>query len=400
MLHTFLVKRLLFNKILILVLTIQFCAISQNKITTDTKRIAGFRASRILESYPNNQFPTADYWANTGAAIAQKFSGSAPSGIWIVSIFEDTGYTTVNFPSAVSYPYMNFINTDENEAYLSKFDDAGINIWLQIEPGAASIDTLVSIVLKRYKHHSCVKGFGIDVEWNQYDASKYPDGKKVTNAEAQKWESEVKAIDTSYTLFLKHYDTGWMPTTYRGDIIFVDDSQDFNWSSTPLDDFISEFRTWGKKFSPNKTAFQIGYEADSTWWKKFNDPVKTIGDTLFSQISNCYGVFWVDFTITKVFPVTGINENQMHAQHFNLYQNYPNPFNPATLIQYELSHSDKVLLKIYDILGNEIRTLVNEDQSAGKHSITFKASGVSSGMYFYTLQSGGTTMTKKMILVK
>ena len=386
--------------VLSVIFILQCIALPQKKIKTDNYKIAGFRASRILESYPNNQFPSADYWSKTGIAMANKFSGSAPAGIWIVSIFEDTGYTTLNFPSAVSYPYMNFIDTDENEAYLNKFDESGINIWLQVEPGAASIDTLISLVLKRYKHHPCVKGFGIDVEWNQYNASTNPDGKKVSNTDAQKWETEVKAVDTSYTLFLKHYDTKWMPTTYRGNILFVDDSQDFNWSTAPYDDFISEFQTWGKKFSPNKTAFQFGYEADSTWWRKFSDPMKTIGDTLFSQISNCYGVFWVDFTITKIFPITGITESRFLNRTFQLDQNYPNPFNPSTLIRYSLSEKGKVSIKVYTAAGLEIASLVNREEAAGEHSVAFNTSRLPSGIYFYRLQTNKYTETKKMVLLR
>lgn len=389
------------NFTLFLVLVcIQIILIPNYGAPSNIKKIAGFRASRILESYPGNQFPAYDYWIRTGMALSNKFPGSTPVGIWIVSIFEDTGYTTLNFPSAHTYPYMNFTDNDENEEYLTKFDEAGINIWLQVEPGAASIDTLISLVLKRYKHHPCVKGFGIDVEWNQYDASTNPDGKKVSNTDAQKWETEVKAVDTSYTLFLKHYDTKWMPSTYRGNILFVDDSQDFNWSTTPFDDFISEFQTWGKKFSPNKTAFQFGYDADSTWWRKFSDPMKTIGDTLFSQISNCYGVFWVDFTITKIFPITKVSESTIQDKNFKLCQNFPNPFNPSTVITYSLAERNFVHLTVYDILGNEIISLVNKEETAGEYSVELNASHLSSGVYYYRLQTGSKSETKKMILLR
>ena len=100
--------------------------------------------------------------------------------------------------------------------------------------------------------------------------------------------------------------------------------------------------------------------------------------------------------------VTGIQDSKTTSipKDCKLLQNYPNPFNPSTAIQYELSSSGWVTLKIYDILGNEIRTLINEDKSAGSHSITFNATDISSGMYFYTLQSSGNSFTKKMILIK
>lgn len=87
-------------------------------------------------------------------------------------------------------------------------------------------------------------------------------------------------------------------------------------------------------------------------------------------------------------------------QAFNLYQNYPNPFNPSTTISYDLLSDDFVTLKIYDVLGNEITTLINEEQPAGYHKINFNASTLSSGMYFYSLQSNNKILTNKMVLIK
>ena len=83
-----------------------------------------------------------------------------------------------------------------------------------------------------------------------------------------------------------------------------------------------------------------------------------------------------------------------------LFQNYPNPFNPSTMISYQLPVSSDVILKIYDILGNQIATLVNEYKPAGKYEVEFDASSLTSGVYFYQLTSGEFTSTKKMILLK
>lgn len=85
---------------------------------------------------------------------------------------------------------------------------------------------------------------------------------------------------------------------------------------------------------------------------------------------------------------------------FHLYQNYPNPFNPLTRINYELPVSDFVSLKIYDALGNEVSTLINEKQMAGSYSTDFNASALPSGVYFYKLETGSLTETKKMMLLK
>ncbi|MCI0474468.1 MAG: T9SS type A sorting domain-containing protein, partial [Ignavibacteria bacterium] len=85
---------------------------------------------------------------------------------------------------------------------------------------------------------------------------------------------------------------------------------------------------------------------------------------------------------------------------FNLYQNYPNPFNPNTIINFQLPTNNFVTLKIYDITGKEVETLVNEQLSPGSYKVDWNASRYPSGVYFYNLKSNGYTSTKKMILVK
>lgn len=83
-----------------------------------------------------------------------------------------------------------------------------------------------------------------------------------------------------------------------------------------------------------------------------------------------------------------------------LYQNYPNPFNPETIISYQLSAFSKVSLKVYDVLGRKVATLVDEEKSAGIYSETLHATFIPSGVYFYQLKVGGNIQTKKMILLK
>lgn len=97
-------------------------------------------------------------------------------------------------------------------------------------------------------------------------------------------------------------------------------------------------------------------------------------------------------------PVVGRN-NEIPAK-FRLNQNYPNPFNPSTVISYQLPVNSAVTLKIYDVLGREIKTLVNERQTAGNHSIIFNAKNLPSGVYLYKLQAGTYTETKKLTVLK
>ena len=93
-------------------------------------------------------------------------------------------------------------------------------------------------------------------------------------------------------------------------------------------------------------------------------------------------------------------EDQVQPLAFQLEQNYPNPFNPSTKINYQISQNDFVSLKVYDVLGNEVATLVNEEKPAGNYEVTFDARSLSSGTYFYKLQAGSFVEIKKMMLLK
>jgi hypothetical protein len=83
-----------------------------------------------------------------------------------------------------------------------------------------------------------------------------------------------------------------------------------------------------------------------------------------------------------------------------LEQNYPNPFNPSTNIRFTIPEKEHVTLKVFDVLGREITTLVNEVKEAGTYNIKFNAQNLPSGVYLYTLAAGKYTATKKMMLVK
>ena len=82
------------------------------------------------------------------------------------------------------------------------------------------------------------------------------------------------------------------------------------------------------------------------------------------------------------------------------YQNYPNPFNPVSHLEFGISDLGFVSLKVYDVLGREIKTLVNEIKPAGTYKIEFDGSNFASGVYFYRLEAGGFVQTKRMVLIK
>ncbi len=105
---------------------------------------------------------------------------------------------------------------------------------------------------------------------------------------------------------------------------------------------------------------------------------------------------------------TGIEDESIKPEEFKLMQNFPNPFNPTTIIQFETTHKTSILLKVFNVLGNEIATLANEEKPAGIHNVEWNAKGLASGIYFYSLkaidlESGSGiafSETKKMLLLK
>ena len=102
---------------------------------------------------------------------------------------------------------------------------------------------------------------------------------------------------------------------------------------------------------------------------------------------------------------TDIPEDTEPIYEFSLEQNYPNPFNPSTIIKYTIPSNVKremsdVILRVFDVLGNEVVTLVNTEQSAGSYEVEFDATGLTSGIYFYKIRSGSFVETRKMILLK
>ena len=97
--------------------------------------------------------------------------------------------------------------------------------------------------------------------------------------------------------------------------------------------------------------------------------------------------------------VTNFAENTQ-PEEFYLSQNYPNPFNPSTRIQYSVNSTQKIVLKVFDLLGGEVATLVNEQKPAGKYEVEFIGSNLPSGVYFYKLQAGSFVETEKMVLIK
>lgn len=106
-----------------------------------------------------------------------------------------------------------------------------------------------------------------------------------------------------------------------------------------------------------------------------------------------------DYKLVRIDTTVGIKDFSVPTEYI-LSQNYPNPFNPSTKIKYEIPEISFVNIKVYDVLGSEVVTLINEEQTVGSYEVEFDASNLPSGIYFYRLQAGSFVETKKMVLMK
>ncbi len=104
--------------------------------------------------------------------------------------------------------------------------------------------------------------------------------------------------------------------------------------------------------------------------------------------------------LKQIVAPTSVGEEESEPAEFRLYQNYPNPFNPQTTLSFVIGHLSLATLKIYDVLGKEVATLLNEVKQPGEYALQFDASSISSGVYYYQLRAGSFVQTKKMILLR
>jgi hypothetical protein len=157
------------------------------------------------------------------------------------------------------------------------------------------------------------------------------------------------------------------------------------------------------------SAFGLSSGGEEVW---FEDPTGVVVDNVvftamdtsqsYSRVPDGSGDWGLVNTITRGASnnPSSIGDDNLNTNNFELSQNYPNPFNPTTLINFSIPEQTNVKLAIYDVLGNEVKILMNGFKKAGNYVVEFNASGLSSGVYFYTLTAGNLVETKKLNLLK
>jgi photosystem II stability/assembly factor-like uncharacterized protein len=166
---------------------------------------------------------------------------------------------------------------------------------------------------------------------------------------------------------------------------------------------LNDITTWG-----NNIAWVVGTDKivktankGENWIKRSFSPYNYLISVDCADSLTCFAVGGNALYKTTNGGVTFMEDNIIDRfTSYLLTQNYPNPFNPTTTIQYQIPKAGFVSLKIYDLLGREITTLVNEEKPAGTYEVEFNGSNLPSGVYFYKLESGGKLFTKKLMLLK
>jgi hypothetical protein len=201
---------------------------------------------------------------------------------------------------------------------------------------------------------------------------------------------------------------GWDPrkldSLYQYDKIYLAWGADF-WDLDPIESDVN----WSElQRKVGSGAWSTIYSGPNRYWSDsiINYDPNVIDSIYFRarvrDSQNIWSIWSETFDTKMIMSNVSLLENSPNVSpsEFVLSQNYPNPFNPSTKIKYSVPQSSNVVIKVFDILGNEIETLVNEEKQVGTYSVEFNASGLSSGVYFYSLHSGNYIETKKMIFLK
>ncbi|MCW8818240.1 MAG: T9SS type A sorting domain-containing protein [Ignavibacteriaceae bacterium] len=177
-----------------------------------------------------------------------------------------------------------------------------------------------------------------------------------------------------------------------------------NLPDAPVDAFAVDPVDPSRLYLGNDVGMYVSFNSGQSWWVLGEGlPVLPIGDIEIHPatrelVAGTYGrsMYKIDLNLIP----SNIESSEPVVSGFNLEQNYPNPFNPSTKIKYTITQTSNVVIKVFDILGNDITTLVNEEKPAGNYEVDFKATDLASGIYLYKLITNEFSETKKMILLK
>ena len=202
----------------------------------------------------------------------------------------------------------------------------------------------------------------------------------------------------SYLINLKKNYDAFRTTNYALDV--AGGTKRINLYNTEMDVTITG------NFSVNSGTVNPNFSRTGKWYDYFSGDSITVSNTT-AQLPILPGEFHIYTTKRLPVPEQGIlsavqedNNSDITVKEYSLEQNYPNPFNPSTVIRFALPKAGNVNLSVYNVLGQKVAEILNKDMSSGIHTVSFNAGNLTSGIYFYRLESNGYTQSRKMMLIK
>ncbi len=304
------------------------------------------------------------------------------------------------------------------------YNSSGLRQWVKEETGTAGQGIRVDGnggVFITGSYYDVNTGTNNDIRLIKYDYSgnllwqKFYDFGNAEYGRLVNIDSQSNIIVTGYGALPGEFYVGWLIAKFdhAGNLLWYNRVKENQlWEEFPYFALIGPqdeiYITGNLGVNSGGTTYHgletVRYNSDGSnpWIAEVNQYAGVGKGLAFGTDLSLYAVGQFYYSVIKYsqsFP-TAIEQFNEIPEKFNLVQNYPNPFNPTTTISFSLPSSTFTSLKVYDILGNEVANLVNEEKPAGNYEERFDASSLTSGTYFYKLQAGSFIETKKMILLK
>ena len=329
---------------------------------------------------------------------------------------------------------VSFTDTDNNNISLKSFDETNYEEgWIIFEP-SEPLENLADYKVKISKGVKDIYGFDlkndIEINFTVEEASEITGDLITSFEEIGSWQQPQEStttigidVDKTSLLFSSNKSIDGSKSArlvYEFDsdsngICRINNTTGFNLGSSSnglfglwvFGDATNNILEYWFNDAQGGTSHVLVDTLNWTGWKFKEVELTNFADKIFHSIvitqsssGEKGGQLYFDKAMTNSAITDITDKNLVLPKRINLEQNYPNPFNPSTTISYSIPNSDFVSLNVYDILGRNIESLVQEYKSAGYHNVTFDASDFSSGIYYYTLKVGSFISTKKMIVIK
>jgi hypothetical protein len=317
---------------------------------------------------------------------------------------EDYGSNWDGFPvDSVQLPYLAHVNSILERQNSSEFwvgTDRGafllpqyypLSSWISVNSGLPSVETKVRSIIEKDGEIFAGTNGGV-FQLNGFS-----------------WDEKNSGLTNTNVTALSSTNGYLIAGTSQGSIggVYISSDNGGNWALVKNDAWVASIITIGSNIF-------VGSFGDGVWrstnngstWGQINDGFSSGAYYVLSLVANDQYIY-AGTNNSNVWrrPLSQIvtdieTENNSYLDNFSLEQNYPNPFNPSTTITFSIPNEELVTLKVFNALGEEVAELVNETKPAGNYSVSFNASELSSGIYFYKISAGSFVEVKKMILMK